>query len=406
MKRKLFVVLTLAFVLLPFFQMNTASSQETNISIVVDGRHIFLDRYPILKEGRTLVPLRAISEAMNAAVHWNEANQKITISKGTIKNELVINSNTAHLYSSGLKSSIYLDVPPTIINERTFVPVRYIAESFGAHVLWDETSKLITIDSPNVLKINSKTIAIGDRLEEVTKQFGKPDRIDMSAYDFDWYIFGQNTEDYLMVAIKDNIVTGYFTCSRDFIVNDVIKFGDPKKTVEANLTLNRQIAYYDQHNNDTLHGIGYIKSHYDMEKYMDNIEKIGKAHELQIFDLTNVFRLQHKLPVLKSNSIADKTAKLHSQDLADYNYFSHTGKDGSSPTQRYHRLGGEIRSGAGENIAAGRNTGIGSFYAWVNSLGHRNNMLHGAYTELGVGEGYNANSQYRFYHTQIFILNW
>ncbi len=58
----------------------------------------------------------------------------------------------------------------------------------------------------------------------------------------------------------------------------------------------------------------------------------------------------------------------------------------------------------GENIAAGRDDGIDAVDGWVNSSGHRDNMLKNSYTHLGVGTGYDVNSTYKYYATQVFLI--
>ena len=94
-------------------------------------------------------------------------------------------------------------------------------------------------------------------------------------------------------------------------------------------------------------------------------------------------------------------ARLHSQDMADNRFFSHTGLDGSTPSVRAMRVG-YMGGGIGENIAAGNGTAAATMMQWMNSTGHCNNIMNGAYRVIGVGYAYNASSQYRHYWTQMF----
>lgn len=96
---------------------------------------------PIIIDGRTLVPIRAIIESFGGAVNWNGNAQEValTMSDDTIK--LTINSNIAYLNDN--KQS--LDVAPTIINERTMLPIRFIAEGFNLGVAWDSDSQTVSI---------------------------------------------------------------------------------------------------------------------------------------------------------------------------------------------------------------------------------------------------------------------
>jgi len=111
-------------------------------------------------------------------------------------------------------------------------------------------------------------------------------------------------------------------------------------------------------------------------------------------------RTNYGLKALKIDDIAVKTARQHSQDMADKNYFNHINLDGLTPWDRYKNNGGK-NFGSGENIYAGRLLGIEAFDGWLNSEGHRKNML-GNHNYLGVGFGYNKSAKYYYYLTQFF----
>lgn len=111
------------------------------IWVVVNGNKLEFDQPPILENGRTLVPLRAIFEALGASVQWDPENQIIIADRNGIMIKMQIGSN---ILRRGI-SDIELDVPPQLVNGRTLVPVRAVAESFNAIVLWDEETTTVTI---------------------------------------------------------------------------------------------------------------------------------------------------------------------------------------------------------------------------------------------------------------------
>jgi len=107
---------------------------------------IDLDSPPVIKNSRTLLPMRAVAEALGAQVNWNEAARKVTITSTGTSIEMWIGKNLA--YTNGKQVLIdpqNKNVVPEIINGRTMVPVRFVAESLGATVSWDEKTKTITI---------------------------------------------------------------------------------------------------------------------------------------------------------------------------------------------------------------------------------------------------------------------
>lgn len=105
---------------------------------------------PIIVNDRTLLPVRAVVETMGGKVEWNGDSRTVTLTKNEDTIELTIDSEIALLNGE----EKYLDTAPTIINDRTMLPIRFIAESFGFNVEWYEQTQEITIsqsssDEPN-----------------------------------------------------------------------------------------------------------------------------------------------------------------------------------------------------------------------------------------------------------------
>ena len=114
------------------------------ITVEVDGEVVdFDDQQPIIEDGRTLVPLRAIFEKLNAEVIWDGAENIVTATKDNKTIKLTIGSSK--LYVNGEIKTI-LDVPAKIIKSRTLVPVRAIAESFDCKVEWDSKTRTVIIN--------------------------------------------------------------------------------------------------------------------------------------------------------------------------------------------------------------------------------------------------------------------
>ncbi|MDD4029351.1 MAG: copper amine oxidase N-terminal domain-containing protein, partial [Caldisericia bacterium] len=102
---------------------------------------ISLDTPPQILQGRTVVPLRFISEAFGANVEWVAETKEITIQWEEHIIQLRIGSSQALVNGQ----TISLDTPPQILQGRTVVPLRFISEAFGANVEWVAETKEITI---------------------------------------------------------------------------------------------------------------------------------------------------------------------------------------------------------------------------------------------------------------------
>jgi hypothetical protein len=111
-------------------------------SAYINNNRIDLDAPPFTENGRTLVPLRFIGEAFGASVVWDGNTKKVTYTLGSTIIEVIIGSTIAVV--NGEKKN--LDVPPKLVNGRTFVPLRFISESFGASVIWEAATKKIYIE--------------------------------------------------------------------------------------------------------------------------------------------------------------------------------------------------------------------------------------------------------------------
>ena len=125
----------------------------------------------------------------------------------------------------------------------------------------------------------------------------------------------------------------------------------------------------------------------------------------RVLELTNEHRAANGLAPLTLNQELNASAYGHSRDMAQQDFFSHTGSDGSSFSDRNREVGYVSNIGA-ENIAAGSSTPEDVVRLWINSPGHNANLLNPELIELGVGYFYLANDtgveNYNHYWTQVF----
>lgn len=120
----------------------TSAFAYPSIKVYVDGRAVSFDQPPVIVDDRTLVPMRAIFEAFGSNVSWHESTKTVTSTKDGDTFVLVIGQTGLHKNGQLVYS---MDVPARIINDRTMVPLRAIAEAFGAEVNWNPVSYDITI---------------------------------------------------------------------------------------------------------------------------------------------------------------------------------------------------------------------------------------------------------------------
>ncbi len=140
------------------------------------------------------------------------------------------------------------------------------------------------------------------------------------------------------------------------------------------------------------------------------VEVSAQAAGQRVLDLVNQARATPRYcgnrafktarPLRWNDSLAE-VSRLHAEDMARYNYFSHSGRDGSDPAQRVERAGYRYRS-TGENIAAGQTNPEDAVASWIKSPGHCANLMNPVFTEMGVAFAVDPRSEMGVYWTQAF----
>lgn len=139
MKRLILGVISAAFII-----TSTVFAKES-IRIIIDGNEISTLQAPVIYNGRTLVPLRAVAEYLNCNVDWDQENKVITLIRGDKIIELQINNTLITVTDSKNAYEILTETPAVIVNNTTMVPIRAVAEIFEAGVEWDNDNKVVKI---------------------------------------------------------------------------------------------------------------------------------------------------------------------------------------------------------------------------------------------------------------------
>ena len=164
MKKLITLLLTITMVM--GLVLPVAQADNSQITVTINDQQIQFDQPPVIIDGRTLVPLRAIFEGLGATVDWNDETQTVIatkiktggfvptffgglsmscplIGKGAITIKISVNDNKLYVNDN----VVNLDVPAQIINDRTLVPVRAVSEAFACEVNWDEKNKAVKIEN-------------------------------------------------------------------------------------------------------------------------------------------------------------------------------------------------------------------------------------------------------------------
>lgn len=123
-------------------------AQNTDgIAININGTFLKTDQPPVIENGRTLVPLRAIGEALGCEINWESESKTAVFTQGDVRAEITVGKSAIIVGDGVYNEEVPIDTPASIINSRTMIPLRALSECFGYNVNWDAETKTVTINS-------------------------------------------------------------------------------------------------------------------------------------------------------------------------------------------------------------------------------------------------------------------
>ncbi len=258
------------------------------------------------------------------------------------------------------EASYILDQPPLVVNGRSMVPLKFFTEAFGARVTWKATERSVQVENGNIqatLYINNRNAIVNDTpviLEAAPMIFSGRTLVpvkfvsEVLGYQVDW------------IAESKAIIISGFVSKEHALVAEL------QDEIQANYTFKNEL-------NDST-----------MTSKSENNSSNYDAVELEVIQLVNEAREKEGLHPLKLNDRLMVVAEAKSQDMVDENYFSHTSPVYGGMRDLFKAFDVNYRW-AGENIATGQRTSESVVKAWMDSPGHRANILHPDFNQMGVG---------------------
>lgn len=312
--------------------------------------------------------------------------------------------------------------------QKTFAPKNQASRAEAAKVLYvhlEKTGQLET-ETPIVKGFQIRGIPIGASETTLTQTLGKPVRKDVNAYGFSWWIYHDAYKDYTAVGVHNGKVVGFYTLSEQFASDGLLTLGMTKSQVNEKLgmpieSILKGNVKYKQDNSPYVatyeNDLYFIKTHFDahlggklygvqvLTKEAERLLKgfygtssllLKSAYEQQIFDLANVFRVQNKIVPYVYSQEASTVAYKRSEDMALNHYFDHVSPTGITAAHVFKSIGVTPHL-VSENISAGYINAFDAHNGWLNSKGHRENMLRNI---KYLGAGVYFGGTYNVYYTQ------
>lgn len=356
-----------------------AVNAENDINVYLNGSQLSFDQNPLIVNDRTYVPARSIFEAFGMNVEWDNEAQSAYIYNNDTEISLSVNSN--EMYING--EAVALENTPFIENGRILVPLRAISEALDCKVSWDAVSCSVVIicggtvsptyaptaaptQNPDTLPTAQPTEIPSPDTTPIPTSEPAPTDTPTAAPTLTPTAAPTLTPTAAPTAAPTSTPTAAPTTA-------------PTSTPTAAPT-STPTAVPTTAPTQAPSGLS--------------------AMEQEVLALVNSERAKNGLSALSWADDVATVARAHSSDMINRGFFSHTNPDGESPFDRLKNNGISYRTAA-ENIAYGQKTPADVMNAWMNSSGHRANILNKNVTELGVGAVKNNNGT--IYWTQVFV---
>lgn len=287
----------------------------------------------------------------------------------------------------------------------------------------------LTPPSEQIFSVHN--VELGNEKTDIEHNLGIAKRVSLNEYGTNWHAYHENYQDFFMIMYDEkNKAAGLFTNQDLLASTNGIKIGsstkesvrsilgEPITKIQKGMVIYQLqedndndlfllddsyvTIFYDKHEKDTVTAIQIISKALEENKrdfYTEATPTLKEGFEYQMFDITNAARVNHQLPILTWDDHVRETAREHSTDMAENDYFDHKNLEGQTPFDRMKEDAVAFHT-AGENLAYGQLSSIFAHEGLMNSLGHRENILRQDYEYLGVGVAFNEKSQP--YYTQNY----
>ena len=148
MKRK--IALALATVMTMSAMSLSAFAEDSNVNLQLNGEAVVSDQPAVIVNGRTMVPVRVVAEALGCEVKWDADTKTAVFVKDGVEASLTIGAAVLNISDGNVTVPVEIDSPAVIINDRTMVPIRFLSDTFDCDVEWDGETKTVNVVSKYV----------------------------------------------------------------------------------------------------------------------------------------------------------------------------------------------------------------------------------------------------------------
>lgn len=212
--------LSIAFAMLFSLMLSVGAFAQAGATVKVNGSDVKADVQPFRDDGRVMIPVRAVFQALGAEVSWDEKENTAWIKKDKMSIQLPIGTSTAYIHReddfTGIPEEVKLEVPTLTVNDRTFITPQLLTAYFNVNVNWNEETSTVGVDDKaqqsnpvNIQAENVKKIELFSLSQEKIKEYSEDEigtivsGLNSSVIDDSMYIMmlaGNN----MVITMKDD----------------------------------------------------------------------------------------------------------------------------------------------------------------------------------------------------------
>lgn len=457
------LIFLMIFLLLAFIGLPAEEASGSNVVVMLNRSQIIFDVAPRIYSGRVLVPVRAVSEALGATVNWS-GDRVVTIARGAQRVSLQPNQKYALI--NGLRVELDVSaqlisgrtlVPLRFITEALGSIVNWNPSTMTVAITTPPSHTAVNrvpttlppAGTVEIVSTNGQRLFIGMSSEALMAVLGEPNRRELTLYGYDWWVYTNQPGGLLLAGVTDNRAVALYTDSPMWRIAEVTP-GDSFNKLSGLHTLSENVPFRHQQADITIH----LEPKVLLERplvvineqavtfYLDTARgrevsairimdlrsflatggytmrwriTAGRSLDFGIpvltdaqrqlalggqerimLDLVNSFRVRNGLNALLWHDKLADVARGHSRDMFINNFFSHHSVSTGSPSDRVRHANINFR-GVGENLVVGTPDSIDAHHGLLNSPGHRETIVLRNFTHLGIGI-------VERYYTQKFLI--
>ncbi|MGE6604697.1 stalk domain-containing protein [Lysinibacillus fusiformis] len=350
--KKIWTLFFAAMLIVPLLLQPATAQAAKAITITVDGVQLKTDQPPAMIQGRVMLPLRAIFEALGASVNWDSRSQTVTGYKGDTTVVLKMKSKVATINGQ----SVTLDVPAQILRGRTMVPVRFVSEALGQEVDWNSRNQTVTIisdDTPSNISISpASNVSVRDVNDQGD---GRDMEVSFSRSSTESYV-----DHYRVMVLK---------ASKSFNLASALKVSPSNYSMVSTSGSNRAITL--SQNSRDVDG-DYIRND---QPYVVRILAVGKGSYSSVLSSSSA-----KITLTNLSSVTEVT-NVKMNDINDFGdgrdiSVSFTRPQNDNNISNYRVFIVKTRDASNFNLTTANNLSS-SYYTTVNKSGSNGSILTG-----------------------------